>query len=98
MFYFVDALCLANVQVACEQSSLTLNCSKGNKLVVLDANYGRLDNSTCITSGVIRSTDCSAATSLSVVQNRSVTVHKTCNQTSGTVSFASNTQSDIAEK
>ncbi|XP_020615530.1 uncharacterized protein LOC110053617 [Orbicella faveolata] len=58
--------------VICEHKKANITCKKGEKINIVQANYGRLNKRAC-TKSPIRSTNCRAAKSLAVVKS---TCHK----------------------
>jgi len=58
--------------VICEYKTANISCKKGEKINIVQANYGRLDKRAC-TKSPIPSTNCRAAKSLAIVQS---TCHK----------------------
>ena len=75
--------CIQPIEVTiCENHSKTLSCSCGGKINVLEASYGRHDRHTCPHSS-IRTTNCHAASSISIVKSN-------CNNKSSCNLLASN--------
>lgn len=58
--------------VICEHKTANITCKKGEKINIVQANYGRLNEQAC-TKSPIRSTNCRATKSLAIVQS---TCHK----------------------
>lgn len=58
--------------VICEHKTANITCKKGEKINIVQANYGRLNEQAC-TKAPIRSTNCRATKSLAIVQS---TCHK----------------------
>ena len=60
-------------QFACEGTELYLNCGEFNTIRIVDANYGRLDNSMCSVPGSGTPNDNCRFNATCIVMKRSVT-------------------------
>ncbi|XP_073982775.1 rhamnose-binding lectin-like isoform X3 [Rhodnius prolixus] len=56
--------------VACEHDKLTISCNDGYYIRIVNALYGRKQQSTCFRAGLVSNTNCAAGSALTVVQSR----------------------------
>ena len=66
--------CTALRATACEHAILTVNCYEQDVIQIINAHYGRLDDTTCQSNIVTLDTECLFTRTRDVVYNRSVII------------------------